>query len=269
MVPRPTLKKIAFLNQGLMKRIFCAGVVCALLAGCFSAAEAQTNLEYWSEEVNINLTGLTNGIPRTNGLVATVAASAGRISSKDIIRALQNKTVQAITKQTNDSVAAFPLFTPTNTAFSSAAKLLFLQPAGTNGLGPLLVIRDQQPPVDFDVGAYFSFSKVSFDGRSDPLIIQGRFDRDHDLAAAVNHGIERVVFDADGFSGTPIETYFDVQGLVREQETSLTKGSQILSHHLIRATVAQVAGTGQINGTNGFAIFQGTISFSGGRHESK
>src|SRR5438105_135541 len=133
-----------------MKRMMKGFPVCAGLAAGIPAAKAQTNLEYWAEQLNISLTGLTNGVPQTNGIVASLRAGALRISSKEIIQALQNKPVFAISKgiATNFfTTNAFPIFTSTNAAYSSAAKLMLLQPLGTNDLSSLLVIRDQQPPV--------------------------------------------------------------------------------------------------------------------------
>ena len=256
-----------------MKHMIKAVLLCAGLAAGIPQAKAQTNLEYWTEQLNISLTGLTNGVPQTNGIVARVRAVSIRITSKEIIQALQNKPVFAISKgiATNFfATNAFPILTSTNAAYSSAAKLMLLQPLGTNDLSSLLVIRDQQPPVDYEVSAYFHLGKESFDGRANNLVSQGRLDLVHDLAMTVDYGIERMVFDDNAVSASPPPgTYFDVQGFTREQQFSLTRGDQVLGHHLTKAAATQVAGTGQVGSAEGFTVLRGTIALSGGRHEFK
>jgi len=252
-------------------------------------AGAQTNLEYWTQQLNIGLSGLTNGIGQTNGIVARVKAGNLRISSKEVIKALENKLVFAISKgitnftdvvtdqvghssffTTNPVVMAYPIFTPTiKTTYSAQAKLLVLQPLATNEQSSLVVIRDGAPPVDYYVGAYFQIAKVSFDGRSNNSVSQGRFDLVHDLLDATDYSIENVIFDDGGFSvSPPAGTYFNVQGFSREQQFSVISGGVVLANEVTKSAVMAVAGTGQVN-TNGFTVLRGVIALTGGKHEIK
>ena len=251
-------------------------------------AGAQTNLEYWAHDLKIALTGRTNGVPRTNGIIARVRADTVKFSSRDIISALANKQVFAISKgftnltvvvtnkvdktnsyTTNNITMALPVFTPTTVAaYSPKARLLLLEPLGTNGLSPLIVIRDGEPPVDYNVTDYVQLSSTSFDGRTDGFVTAGRLDLAHNLLSVTDYGIQRLVFDENGFRvWPPLGTYFDVQGLDTERRFSLIEKGRVIDNSVMKSAISRVAGKGQIARTNGLAVVSGLILISGGRHQ--
>jgi hypothetical protein len=256
----------------------------------FSVAlgQAQTNLEYWAQQLSVSLTGWTNGVPQTNGVIARARPGAIKLTSTDLIRALTGDPISVVGKgitnysfvttnrvqgtnyyTTNVITWAVPTFTPAgNFSVSSMARLMVLEPVGTNGLSRLMIVRDGS--VDYDVSGYFQFGKVSFDGRSNNFVTEGRFDVEHDLVQAANYCIEGLRFDSSGFAlQPPTGTYFDVQGMARERKFSLTKGTEIIDHRLTRSELTTVAGTGQMGGTNGFAVLQGRVALTGGTYEVK
>ena len=262
--------------------------ICALLAMGVVGAGAQTNLEYWAHDLKIALTGRTNGVPRTNGIIARVRADTVKFSSRDIISALANKQVFAISKgftnltvvvtnkvdktnsyTTNNITMALPVFTPTTVAaYSPKARLLLLEPLGTNGLSPLIVIRDGEPPVDYNVTDYVQLSSTSFDGRTDGFVTAGRLDLAHNLLSVTDYGIPRLVFDENGFRvWPPLGTYFDVQGLDTERRFSLIEKGRVIDNSVMKSAISRVAGKGQIARTNGLAVVSGLILISGGRHQ--
>jgi hypothetical protein len=266
-------------------RIPAIGVLLAMGA---IAASGQPNLEYWARDLKIGLTGWTNGVLRTNGIIAWVGANPVKLASRDIIKTLANKPVFAISKgltnftvivtnivnktnsyTTNQVVMAIPVFTPRiNAAYSPKARLLLLEPLGANGLSPLVIIRDGDPPVDYSVTDYVQLEKVSFDGRTNHLVTAGRFDVAHNLLSVTDRSVQRLAFDDNGFKvWPPPGTYFDVQGFDTERRFSLIEKGQVIDNSVTKSAVSRVAGTGQLAHTNGFTVLNGLIMISGGKHE--
>ncbi len=263
-------------------------VALALLLGLISAsAQTNTNLDLWAQNLNLALTAITNGVPVTNGIIAKTRTSAVRIGSKDIIGALNNKPVQAIAKMitnftvvvtnhvpgpdilvTNTVTEAVPAFaTVVPPAFSPSARLLLLDVLGTNGFGPLPVIRDGQPPADYAITNYFQVRNVSFDGRTNAAVVTGRFDVFHNLEAVTETSVKEFLFNPNGFTNAPPTVYFDVQGLATERRSGLTQRTNVIDRGVSKGLSVNVAGTGQIGSTNGFAIVRGTVTANGGKHE--
>jgi hypothetical protein len=273
-------------NVSEMKGIALLGAWLVLLA---VPAGAQTNLEYWVQKLDINLIGLAKGTTSTNGVVAGVKPTAVTLSSKEIIQALNGKPVFAVTKgftnftvivtnhvpgpdtyTTNTVSYAVPAFREVTQGFSPGSKLLVLEPLSTNGLDTLLVVRDPLSTVDFEVGRYFQFGPASFDGRTNSVVTQGRFDIAHDLVSATEFSNQRLAFDDNAFAAAPATgTHFEVQGFSQDQQFSLIKNGQIIGHQVRRLATIAVAGTGQVRDTNGFVVLRGTIRISGGRQETK
>jgi hypothetical protein len=264
--------------------------LCALLAIGVGGASAQTNLEYWTHDLKIALMGRTSAAPRTNGIIVRANADTVKISSREIIQALANKPVLAISKgftnftvvvtnlanktnsfATNNVVKAVPVFTPATIAsYSPKAKLLLLEPLGANSLSPLVVIRDGDPSVDYNIADYLQFGRVSFDGRANDVVTAGRFELAHDLVSVTDYGVYRLVFDAAGLKvWPPSGTYFDVQGFATGHRSSLVEKGQVIDNSIIKSAVAKVAGTGQLANTNGFAVLNGVIMINGGKHQTQ
>jgi len=264
-------------------------LICAWLAVVAVPAEAQTSLDYWVQKLDVSLTGLAKGTASTNGVVAGIKPAAVILSSKEIIQALNNKPVFAVTKgftnftvietnhvpgpdtyTTNTVSYAVPSFREVTAVFSPASKLLVLQPLGTNSLDSLLVIRDPQSAVDFEVSRYFQFGPSTFDGRSNGVVTQGRFDVAHDLVSATEFSNQRLAFDDNAFAATPPSgTHFEVQGFGQDQQFSLVRNGQIIGHQVRRLATIAVAGTGQVRDTNEFVVLRGTVRINGGKQESK
>src|SRR2546421_6675866 len=80
-----------------MNRIAKLAIIFALITTAASRIEAQTNLDYWVENLNVSLSGATNGILVTNGIVARVKTAPVRLASKDLITALNNKPTFRLT----------------------------------------------------------------------------------------------------------------------------------------------------------------------------
>jgi hypothetical protein len=266
-------------------RMTAIGVLAAM---GIATAGGQPNLEYWAHDLKIMLTGRTHGVPRTNGIIARVGANSVKIASADLIQSLANQQVFAISKgltnfavvvtnridktnfyTTNTIAMAIPAFTPKiNASYSPKARLLLLEPLGTNGLSPLVIIRDGEPPVDYSVTDYIQLAKVSFDGRTNDLVTAGRFDLAHNLLSVTDYSVQRLVFDENGFKvWPPLGTYFDVQGLDTERRFSLIEKGQVIDNSVMRSATSRVVGTGQFANTNGFTVWSGLITISGGKHE--
>jgi len=273
-----------------MKTTIKMAAIGVLLAMVTLAANAQPNLEYWAHDLKIGLTGWTDGVPRTNGIIARVAAHSVKMASKDIIQSLANKQVFAISKgltnftvvvtnhvdktnyyTTNNVVMALPVFTrKINASYSPKARLLLLEPLGTNGLSSLVIVRDGEPPVDYSVSDYIQLAKVSFDGRTNDLVTAGRLDLAHNLLSVTDYSVQRLAFDENGFKvWPPPGTYFDVQGLDTQRRFSLIEKGQVIDNSVMKSGVTKVAGTGQVANTNGFTVLSGLIMISGGKHETR
>jgi len=234
------------------------------------------------------VTPYANGVAGTNGIVAGVKPASVTLSSKDIIQLLNNKPVFAISKgftnftvivtnhvsgpdtfTTNTITYAVPAFREITLNFSADSKLLLLQPLGTNNLDTLLVIRDPRSTPDFEVSRYFQRGPWNFDGRTNGVVTEGRFDIVHNLVSATEFSNQRLAFDDNAFTAAPpAGTHFEVQGFGQDRQFSLIEHGQIIGHRVRRLATIAVAGTGQVGGTNGFVVLRGNIRISGGRHET-
>jgi hypothetical protein len=277
----------------------------AIMAVCLAwgAASAraqtsiQTNLDYWVQNLNFELTSTTNGAPVTNGIIARIKASTVRMNSKELIKALYNKPVLALSKglatnivvttngpshapvyTTNVFVTGQVVFTPiTNASYSASARLVLETPITTNA-PTLIAIRDGKPAIDFAVTNYVQMRMISFDGRTNAMVTNGKFDVPHKLVAATESYLERFVFDSNGFTNSlpvgatnspPPPLHFEVQGLASEQRFSLIERGAVVGNDVRRGLIAAVAGTGQLANTNAFMVLQGRITANGGKHEVK
>src|SRR4051812_43175307 len=81
----------------IMKRIYTLLAACALISLPTSRTEAQTNLQFWVQSLNVGLSGSIEGVPVTNGIVARVKANPVKISSREVIAALNGKPASVIT----------------------------------------------------------------------------------------------------------------------------------------------------------------------------
>ncbi|HSU54667.1 MAG TPA: hypothetical protein VLT36_11465 [Candidatus Dormibacteraeota bacterium] len=259
------------------------------LALTTTGALAQTNLDYWVLKVDLKLVALQGARPETNGVVAYLKPASVPVTSQTIIQWLNGKTVSALGKgftnfdvvttnhvpgpntfTTNNVSYAIPTFIDVPVNFSPSSQLLIFQPLGTNNPGNLLVIRDPQSPVDYEISRYLQFGPETFDSRTDTSITAGRLDIAHDLVATIDYTNFRLAFDDQAFAtNPPTGTHFEVSGVGQDRQFSLIESGQIIGHKLRRLATIDMSGTGQIADTNGFAIFRGKLRISGGRHETK
>jgi hypothetical protein len=275
-----------------MKRLPVAAISLVIISLILSPSNAQTfgttNFDFWVQNFNLTLTGYGNGTPVTNGIVARVQPAQTRISSSDIINALKYQTVYTLGKalatnvtivtnvvsKTNvytTNVVVEAVQVPTyysNVVYSSSAKLLIKDRIDTNGLPSLLVIRDGVPSVDYVINDYFQIRPISFDGRSQNFVFSGKVDIVHDLVDGTNFRIRGFTFNSKGLTNTPPQdSFFDVSGFATDRVGSLTEKGVIIGTRITLSSSTPVAGTGQLAGTNNFAVLRGTISTGQGKHE--
>jgi hypothetical protein len=252
-------------------------------------AQTNTNLLYWTLDLNFSLTAWTNAPVRTNGMIGRTQARFSRIFSRDLIQALSGRPVLPLGKTlvsfqivvtnvvpgpdiltTNDVTEAVPVYLePTNVAFSDKARLVWMQPVGYNrDWEPFVVVQDGG--VDYAINNYLQARMVSFDGRSEPSVLSGRKDLVHDLVAYSSTSVRQFVFDPNALSAwPPTGAYFDVQGWSSTQESGLTAGTNVLANRVIRSSVISPAGTGKWGNPPNFATIRGTVTLSGGRRETR
>jgi hypothetical protein len=232
-----------------------------------------TNIDFFTLNLNIGLTAVTNNAPITND-DNTVTADSGqlKITSASIIQLLSGRRSFPLGKIIDGSSNAIPhLGAAVMTNFSKSAKLLVLQGLGTNHGSIFVVIRDGKHRVDYDVSEYFSFSPRGF----------SPFEGDHvdtsaklDLTTGEQTTTRAYVndFSFDDTPGTPDASdrvAFTVDGLTTEQRISISsRGGDLIDSDTTRSLNANsVAGTGVIS--NNFAVLKGFINAAGARHETK
>jgi hypothetical protein len=263
-------------------------VACAVLALAIAQVQAQTNIDYWVQTLNISLTGATNGYLITNGIVAKVKTSPAKITARDLINALNQKPVFRITTTvvtntvvetnivhgtnfyiTNTTVMAIPVYTAvSNPVYSAGAKLLFKTQLGTNNTAPLIVIRDGSGPSDYVISNYFQMQTVGFNGLNQEVVTSGKFDIVHDVEDIITSSIREYRFNENGLASfPPTNSYFEVQGITTEHRSALIENNVAIDEGASRSLSSTVAGTGQIHDPNGFAVIRGTISAGNGKHE--
>ena len=272
-------------------RSLIAGFLPLFLCLAVSRAQTNTDLQVWVHDLAFSLTATSQGGLTTNGMIARTGVVNKRITSRDLIQAVANKTVLVLGKGltnfemyvtnkipgpdqviTNHVVEAIPQYIAvTNTPFSSRARLLRLQPIGFNRQSePFFVIRDGPGSPDYVINNYLQAHSVSHDGRLNPSVKSGRFDIVNGLESTSEYLINQFVFDADGsIAFPPGGTYFNVQGYTTQGNTSVTRGTNVIDGSVIRSSVTSAAGTGQLGGSTNFAVMHGTIALQNGRFETR
>jgi hypothetical protein len=248
-----------------MKRtisLIIAGVL--FLALIRSQAATNTNpppakIDYLTLQLQIALTCLTNA-DDAGDIAATGSA---RLNSKDIIQLLSDKLAFPLTTFTNGLGFVAPQRGPAvHPSYSKHAKLLIMQPLGTNHGDAFIVVRDAG--TNYIVNDYFTLTKIGFESLTNQVVQGSTFLNNPDINATY---ILDFKFDNQANSDGGDRVAFDVNGKTKERRGPVNfKGSEI-DPDSIKNLQATVAGTGSL--TEHFAVIDGTIKASGPVKESK
>jgi hypothetical protein len=239
--------------------------------GGFILAAAQmnaqnTNLDFLVLNLNIDLKAYTNGIPGTNGNIASVKSGTDKINSKEIIQLLSGRRSFPLRKGfSGQGDAIFVRGAAVTSNFTSNAKLLIVQGLATNSESFFVVVRDGHPPVDYDVTEFFSFNRRGFESLSDTRVETVKLDLDTGETTSTRVYVEEFSFDDNGGAD---RVAFLVDGFTTEAKGPVKLKGVVIDPEATRSLLASVAGTGVIS-SNNFVVLKGNINAIGARHERK
>jgi len=234
-------------------------------------AQTNTNVHYLTLHLNVALIAHTNGVPETNGNLATATSGTVRLTTKDVIQALSNKVVFPVIKVMHVDGYAIPaLGAGVRTNFSNAARLLILQGLGTNHGRFFVVIRDGRPPVDYDVSDYFIFSRRGFSPATGDTVTAGTLNLDDGTEVSSQVYLGVFEFDNSAFDRRDTtKTAFTVDGFTTARKNSVRQRGVLVDGSATRSLGASVAGTGMLGSADAFAVLRGNINAGAPRHEIK
>ena len=235
-------------------------------------AQTNTNVDFLTLHLNIALIAHTNGVPETNGNLATATSGTVRLTTKDVIQALSNKVVFPVIKALHPDGYGIPALGPgVRTNFSNAARLLILQGLGTNHGRFFVVVRDGRPPVDYDVSDYFIFSRRGFSpATGDTVTTTGTLNLDDGTEVASQVYLGVFEFDNSAFDRRDTtKTAFTVDGFTTARKNSVRQRGVLVDGSATRSLGASVAGTGMLGSADAFAVLRGHINAGAPRHEIK
>jgi hypothetical protein len=230
-----------------------------------------TNVDFFTLNLNIGLTAMTNNAPVTNDNTVTVDSGQIKITSASIIQLLSGRRSFPLGTIVDGNSNAIPhLGAAVMTNFSKSARLLVLQALGTNHGSTFVVVRDgNRHPVDYDVSEYFDFSPRGFSPvEGDHVDTRAKLDLDTGEQTTTRVYINDFSFDdTPGMPHASDRVAFTVDGLTTDQRTSVSSHGDLIDTDATRSLNANVAGTGVVS--NNFAVLKGFINANGARHETK
>jgi hypothetical protein len=235
-----------------------------------AVAQASTNVDYLTLNLNIALTATTNGVPDTNGSIVTSKSGTMKITSASIIDLLSGRRSFPLGKIVDGNGNAIPhRGAAVMTNFSNAARLHLMQGLGTNHDSIFVVVRDVRPQVNYDVSEYFSINTRGFAPATDTTVATtNNFDLDTTQETSTRVSVTEFSFDDTPDSpDAPDRFAFTVDGLTTEQIAPVSFRGEVIDPGTVRLLNANVAGTGIV--TNTLAVLKGSIVANGARHESK
>jgi len=232
-----------------------------VFAALRSMAQTNTNVDYLTLRAQITLMCVTNA--DSGGDVAETGSA--RINSRDIIQLLSEKLAFTLNKFTNgDGVVAPQRGPAAHPTYSSKAKLLIMQPLGTNHGEPFIVVRDGRPAVDYIVNDYFAISKRGFENLTNQ-VVRGNPNLNNPDYTAIY--ITDVTFDNQVHSDGGDRVAFLVDGSAKERRGTVTVKHEIIDSDAVKDLQSTVAGNGSLAGH--FTVLTGSINASGPVKESK
>jgi hypothetical protein len=115
----------------------------------------------------------------------------------------------------------------------------------------------------------FLMKSASTEGRT-IRVAPGRLQLAHDLLSVIDYTVQRLAFDENGFKvWPPPGTYFDDQGLYTQRRLSLIEKGEEIDNRFMKSAISKAAGAGQFANPNGFAVLNGLVIISVGKHETR
>jgi hypothetical protein len=256
-------------------------------------ALADTNLVVYCQTrpFNLSISGWTNGPINHDGILSFTRSREVRLSNQGLIETLNGKPVYTLAKaltnwitiKTNHNPNPIPDDYVTNhfqqaylvrgpavpANFSSGARLFLLEPLGVNSPGPIPIVRDGSPPIDYSIADYFLMRNVGFEQIDQSVVIRSaKYDNLHELVDSTEASIKSFVFD-DQSPTLAGHVSFDLQGLASERVASIIRTNALVATRAGRQMSASVSGLGFVGSTNNLAVLRGAVTAGDGKLEFK